>query len=489
MLDEHRIFQIQSMHAVDDFERADSVKFEEYVRHCRRFTVDNTSNNVSSVNDTAETKTKRLISLIETFVEKHPKMVEGYITTVGTLDKNRLLTDLTDIITGYGVLKAAFEDPDIDEIQINGPSTIFVQHKGIPKPLLDDKGQPLKFFDNDEIHTLLNRLIEDGTGSLPQFTEGKAIMNTKTAKDGYRIAAVHHSANARAGGANNGPMTTAVIRKFKKVKLKMSDIEKSNTLTPKMGRFLRLVGRADISLFCVGKTGSGKTTLLNIIGEEIPLNKRILAVQNPTELTFFDFDEHGRNKRNAVHWEVKSGVQDADDPASATMAHLLEETLRFTPEVTIIGESRTPEEFGQIKASLETGQPVMGTFHAGSAAEAIGRMATAVGGDLESKILFSTTVDLIVAQNRFADGTRRIMEISEICGLNPDNSVKVNTLFKFELSGRTEINPRNGAPHAYGHFVQVGVPSEKLINKFYISSISKDEIAEFLTIDEPSEEV
>lgn len=489
MLTEHSIFGIQSMHNVDDFDRLDSVTFEEYVRHCRRFTIDNTVNNVASVNDNNETKTKRLISLIETFVEKHQKVVEGYITNIGTVDKGKLLSDLIDTITGYGVLKDAFEDPNIDEIQINDYKTIFVIDRGIPKPLLDKKGQPLQFFNNDEVHTLLNRLIEDGTGALPQFTEGKPIMNTKTAKDGFRVSAVHSAANARDGGIYNFPITTVVIRKFKKVKLQMADIEKSNTLTHKMGKFLRLVGRADISLFCVGKTGSGKTTLLNIIGEEIPITKRILTVQNPTELTFFDRDEHGRNRRNVVHWEAKSGLKNADEPTSPTMAHLLENTLRFTPEVTIIGESRTPEEFGQLKASLETGQPVMGTFHAGSAAEAIGRMATAVGGDLESKILFSTTVDLVVAQNRFADGTRRVMEISEICGLNPDNSVKVNTLFKFELTGRTDINPKNHQPHAYGRFVQVGVPSDKLINKFYMSSIGKDELAEFLQIGEPSEEV
>ena len=137
------------------------------------------------------------------------------------------------------------------------------------------------------------------------------------------------------------------------------------------------------------------------------------------------------------------------------------------------------------------GQPVMGTFHAADSQEAIGRMATEVGGDFfEAKTLFSTNVDIIISQFRYRDGTRRVLEISEILGVNEDGSIKVNTLFEFVETGRITKNPKNGLPHAIGYFKQVNPISEKLQKKFFRSSISKEDIQEFLEVDKtPSAEV
>ena len=493
MLSEHSIYHIQTMNNVTDLHREDTISFEEYVSQCRQFIVNNMSlDSVKSSSDDPQTKYKRLIALIESFVHKHEMAVEGYITQVGTIDKQKLLNDVVDVVTGLGILKEAFENPDVDEIQINDYKTIFVVEKGVTKPLVDAKGQPLTFFNNDEVHTLFNKLVDDGTGSVPQFTEGYPIQNTRTAHEGFRVSAVHYAANARDGDLQNAPITSMVIRKFRKVKLTMQELVDGHTLTPKMARFLELLGRADITMFCVGKTGSGKTTLLNIIGDTIPMNKRILLVQNPTEITFFKRDMYGRNKRNAVHWEVRDTSEKEQGAVySATMENLMSNTLRFTPEITIIGEARTHGEFEQIKRSIQMGQPVMGTFHAADSEEAIGRMATEVGGDMaEAKALFANNVDIIVSQFRFIDGTRRVLEISEIEGVNPDGTVKVNTLFTFEQNGKITKNAKNALPHALGVFKQVGGISEELQKKFFRSSISKEEIQEFIDVDPtPSEEV
>lgn len=493
MLNEHAVYRIQSMNNISDLSRLDVIKFEEYVKQCRLFVVNNqTIEGITNNNDDASTKHKRLVSLIEMFVNKHELPVEGYVSDNGLIDKQRLLDDVVDQVTGLGILKKAFEDPDIDEIQINDFKTVFVVDRGVTKHLCDERGQPLQFFNNEEIHTLFLKLVDDGTGQMPQFTDGMPIVNTKTAKEQYRVSAVHYSANARDSDLDNLPITTVVIRKFRKVKLTMNDLVKTDTLTDKMARFLQLLGRADITLFCVGKTGSGKTTLLNIVGSTIPKNKRILLVQNPTEITFFERDNYGRNVRNAVHWEVRDvATKEKDAIYTPTMENLMSNTLRFTPEVTIIGEARTKGEFEQIKRSIQMGQPVMGTFHAADSQEAIGRMATEVGGDFfEAKTLFSNSVDIIVSQFRFLDGTRRVLEISEIEGMNPDGSIKVNTLFEFVQTGRISKNPRNGLPHAIGYFRQVNPISEAMQKKFYRSSISKEEIQEFIDIDNtPSAEV
>lgn len=493
MLNEHSIYSIQSMNNVTDLSREDSISFEEYVSQCRTFVVNNMSiEGISNMTDDPKTRHKRLISLIESFVNKHELNVDGYLTQVGTIDKQKLLDDVVDTVTGLGILKDAFENPDIDEIQINDYKTIFVVDKGVTKHLCDSKGQPLSFFNNDEVHTLFNKLVDDGTGSIPQFTDGYPIVNTKTARDQYRVSAVHYAANARDPDLGNKPITSMVIRKFRKVKLTMKDLIATDTLTDKMARFLELLGRADITMFCVGKTGSGKTTLLNIIGSTIPKNKRILLVQNPTEITFFERDSYNRNIRNAVHWEVRdSSSKDKDAIYTATMENLMSNTLRFTPEMTIIGEARTRGEFEQIKRSIQMGQPVMGTFHAFDTEEAIGRMATEVGGDImEAKNLFANSVDIIVSQFRFLDGTRRVLEISEVLGLNEDGSVNVNKLFEFEQTGKITKNPKNALDHAVGQFRQINGISESLQKKFFRSSISKAEIQEFIDVDPtPSKEV
>src|SRR5690606_2645058 len=144
----------------------------------------------------------------------------------------------------------------------------------------------------------------------------------------------------------NFPITTVVTRKFKETKLEIHDLIKYGACTPKMGRLLMLLGRAELKLFCVGPTGSGKTTLLNIISSTTTMDKRILLVQHPTKISFHGHDENGRNVRNVVHWE---------DIPKAPMPKLISQTLRFTPEVVIIGEKREGNEFMQKYRMLNTG--------------------------------------------------------------------------------------------------------------------------------------
>lgn len=488
MLNEHSIYGIQTLNNVSEgISRHETISLEEYVAQCRMYVVDNMSGDNVSPDWDSTKRHNYLISVIENFVRSVDIPVDGFITKIGSVDTNRLLDRVVDEITGLGILKDAFENPDIDEIQINDYRSIFVVENGVTKPLVGKNGEILRFLDNEAVHTLYHRLITDGTGSskVPQFTEGAPIVNAKTAKDQYRISAVHYSANARDVAPYQFPITSLVIRKFKKVKLTMDNLVGGKTLTAKMARFVSLLGRSDITLFCVGKTGSGKTTLLNIIGGTIPLTKRILLVQNPTEMTFFERDASGRNKRNAVHWEVRdTGNVDSNDITSATMENLLSNTLRFTPEVTIIGEARTHGEFEQIKRSIQMGQPVMGTFHAADSVDAIGRMATEAGGDLkETKKLFARATDIIISQYRYLDGSRRILEITEIIDVDDNGDVITNKLFEFVETGEITTNPVNALPHVQGYFRQVNPISENLARKFYRSSISREELEEFLNVD------
>ena len=172
----------------------------------------------------------------------------------------------------------------------------------------------------------------------------------------------------------------------------------------------------------IGTTGSGKTTLLRIIASTVPKNKRMILIQNPTEISFFEKDAYGRNTRNVVHWEV---VQSADDSknTSASMANLISNSLRATPEVVLIGEAREPEEFQQIQRAMRTGHKTLGTFHAEDAKDAIGRFASEISGGnsyIESVRMVADSIDIIISQFKFENGERKVMEISEVLGTDKD---------------------------------------------------------------------
>lgn len=481
MINLKEIYKIQSEYGVADESFKDSeISFEDYLAQCRMFISKNLPEEYTKGNWDTEKKINTLINLTSLFVEKHKVNVKGYTSSEGILDTQLLLEDLCDSVTGEAIVKEALADPEIDEIQINDKNTIFVIRNGIPEYYTDSKGRVMQFSSNDEIHTLLNKLIDDGTGNLPQFTDGVPLLNAKTAKHQYRINAVHHVANTMDKPPYNYPITTVVIRKFKESHLGINDLVRGGACTEQMGRLLMLLGRAELKLFCVGPTGSGKTTLLRIIASTVPKSKRMILIQNPTEISFFDKDAYGRNTRNVVHWEV---VQSADDEknTSASMSNLISNALRATPEVILIGEAREPDEFEQIQRAMRTGHKTLGTFHAEDAKDAISRFASEISHGnsyFESVRMVADSIDIIISQFKFENGERKIMEISEIMGTDKDGEPIVRTLFKYNFTGRM-AKDENGRIKVLGEFKQENFMSEKLKNSLYKVGISYEQIAEF----------
>lgn len=480
MLTLKNIYKLQSdFNVVDGNFKDAEVSFSDYMAQCRVFLRNNLPEEYYRGGWDSDKKQSLLLNLASQYLDLHKVKVSGYISSDGVINAELLLKDVTDAVTGENILKDALTDPEVDEIQINDKNTIYVQKHGRLERYVDRNGRIMQFDSNEEIHIVLNKLIDDGTGQKPQFTEGNPILNAKTAKDQFRIAAVHYAANTQDKPPNNFPITTVVIRKFKETKLEIADLIKYGAVTEKMGRFLMLLGRAELKLFCVGPTGSGKTTLLNIISSTTPLDKRILLVQNPTEISFQERDEYGRNLRNVVHWEVIPKAQ---------MPDLISQTLRFTPEVVIIGEMREGNEFMQAYRMMNTGHKVNGTYHAEDAEDAIKRYATEISTTgqgfsyMEALRIISGTIDVVISQYKFPDGRRRVMDISEIQGLDEYGNVKTNSLFEFELTGEVVIN-EFGLPDVKGKFAQHNGISKELAKTFYKAGISKETLKEFMDID------
>lgn len=475
------LYKIQSEYGVADASFKDSeISFEDYLAQCRVFISKNLPEEYTKGNWDTQKKTDTLISITSLFVDKHKVNVKGYVSQEGILDTQLLLEDLCDSVTGEAIIKDALADPEVDEIQINDKNTIFVIRQGIPEYYTDTKGRVMQFSNNDEIHTLLNKLIDDGTGNLPQFTDGVPLLNAKTAKHQYRINAVHHVANTMDKPPFNYPITTVVIRKFKESHLEINDLVRGGACTEQMGRLLMLLGRAELKLFCVGPTGSGKTTLLRIIASTVPKNKRMILIQNPTEISFFEKDAYGRNTRNVVHWEVVQSA-DEDKNTSASMENLISNSLRATPEVVLIGEAREPGEFQQIQRAMRTGHKTLGTFHAEDARDAIGRFASEIGGGnnyFECVRMVADSIDIIISQFKFENGERKVMEISEILGTDKDGEPIVHTLFKYNFTGKM-AKDANGRVKVLGEFKQENYMSDKLKNSLFKVGIPYEQIAEF----------
>ena len=435
MLDLTVLYKLQEAGASAGTIRAREVTFVDYLHECRSSITANLPEAYSDGTWDADKKEKEMNRLITDFVTLHKNVaVVGYVREDGTLNQNHLVEQLKNEIAGEGVIKQALEDPEVDEIQINDYKTIYVVKKGVCQPYVDNEGRKIKFDGNNEIHMLITKLIDDGTGTMPQFTDGAPLLNAKTAKKQYRLNAVHKVANARDKIPNDFEVTTVVIRKFKETKLTFDDMVRGGSITPKISRLLKLIGRIRANTFFIGPTGSGKTTLLTAVCNSIPLSKRIVAIQNPTEVTFFDRDADGVNKRNALHWEAQDGLDDSKKNVN-TMANLISNALRVTPDVIVIGEARTPDEFAQIHRAAQTGHRIIGTYHSEDSAGAISRGATELGTAMgtsgtESTKLWAACVDIIIVQYKYDDGDRKILEITECLGTDEQGKPILSQLFK-----------------------------------------------------------
>lgn len=440
--------------------REDLVKREDYVEQCRQYITANLPKEYNDGTWDAHKKSIELDNTIANFVQRHAVKVEGFVSPDGEPNIPALLEYVIDSVKGYGILREALEDDDVDEIQINDYKTIYVVRKGVTMPYQTKDGKFPVFTKDSEITIMLNKLINDG--SVPQFTDGAPLLNAKTAEKGYRVNAVHNMANAKDKEPYDFPITTVVIRKFKETKLNFNDMVRGGSVTAKMARLLSLIGRIDLNTFFIGPTASGKTTLLTAVAQNIPIAKRLCLVQNPTEITFFERDEEGKNRRNVLHWEANDAA-DATRKNTNTMGNLISNALRVTPDVLILGEARAPDEFAQLQRAMQTGHRVIGTYHAKDAADAIERgaseLSAGAGIELaEAKRQWARSVDIIIAQHKFPDGSRKVMEITEVEGCDSDGNLVLRPIFKYKL---LNAYVENGVSHVRGEFEMTNPISEK----------------------------
>lgn len=491
MLGLTNIFKAQSKFGISStVSNNEKVSYSVYLAGCRRMLTDKTPKDYYSwdrrrQNDYTD-------NLIISYVRNNVKDVEGFLDENGDIQSDLLIDILRTDIVDFGILRRALEDDDIQEIQINDYKTLWVVKGGKSELYVDDTGKPYQFISDDELHSTIDRMIYNPNGNIPRMTYTNPLLNTRTAQKGYRLSAVNSSAitpDSKVGF--DFPVTSVTIRKYAPSMLTFDDFEEFGSSANEMSNFLRLCGRADIRLICVGPTSSGKTTLLNAIVWEIPRDDRLILIQNPTEIMIYErSEETGANMRNALHWEaVDIDTRLKDDPTTPSMSNMIAHTLRNTPDVIIPGEVRTPAEFFQMNRALKTGHRVLSTLHAYDGSDAVSRIATelaTLGGNVNDYALsIASSLDIAVSQRKLADGSRRIMSIEEYTGkILEDGTAETRVLFRYRLTGKVDKDEFGKLKHIHGYFEQVNPISDSLIQKFFSAGISIDELSDFINVPE-----
>jgi pilus assembly protein CpaF len=244
--------------------------------------------------------------------------------------------------------------------------------------------------------------------------------------------------------ALKGPALT--IRKFKRDLLAAGDLVELGAMTERMAGFLESCVRARRNLVVSGGTGSGKTTLLNVLSSYIPEGERIVTIEDAAEL-----------RLSQDHWvQLESRPPNIEGKGAVTIRDLVRNALRMRPDRIVVGECRGGEALDMLQAMNTGHDGSLTTLHANSPRDALARLETLVlmsGMQLPVRAIreqVASAVNLIVQQQRYADGTRRISAISEVCGIEGD-AIAVQDVFQFAQEGF------DAEGRVVGRFVPTGV--------------------------------
>src|SRR5512138_2470451 len=332
--------------------------------------------------------------------------------------RQQIFHDILDELTGYGPIQPLLDDPDISEVMVNGPKKVFIEKSGrLTK-------SPITFDDDSHVLRIIDRII------LPLGRRVDADSPTVDARlpDGSRVNAVIRPVSI------DGPSIT--IRKFKKDKLTVQQLVDFGSLTQPMAEFIRACVLAHLNIVISGGTGSGKTTLLNVLSSYIPEEERIVTIEDAAELQL--------QQDHVLRMETK--VANVDGKGSVTIRDLVRNALRMRPDRIIVGECRGGEALDMLQAMNTGHDGSLTTGHANAPRDMLFRIETMVlmtGFDLPLRAIreqIATALQLIVHQERFKDGTRKITNITEIAGIG-ENQVLTQELFQRSVSGKASGSP------------------------------------------------
>lgn len=340
------------------------------------------------------------------------RLVEERGEGIPKATQRALIQEILDEAAGLGPLEKLLKDDSISEIMVNGPYSIYVERKG--RLELTD----IKLRDDKHVLDLITRIVS----TIGRRCDESSPMVDARLKDGSRVNAIIPPL------ALSGP--TITIRKFSRVPLQAENLIEFGSASYGMLGFLDACVKAKANVVVCGGTGSGKTTLLNILSGFIPEDERIVTIEDSAELQL--------SQRHTI--TLESRPANAEGSGQITIRDLVRNSLRMRPDRIIVGECRSGETLDMLQA-LNTGHDgSMTTAHANSSRDLIARLETMVlmaGMELPIRAIreqIASAIDIVVNQSRLKDGSRKIVEISEVIGMEGD-VVTLQTIYQYVVDG------------------------------------------------------
>jgi pilus assembly protein CpaF len=335
---------------------------------------------------------------------------EGRLLT--DTDRARLVEEIKNELLGLGPLEPLLWDDDVSDILVNGPNQVYVERQG--KLYLTD----VRFNDDQHLMLIIDRIVSQ-VGR--RVDEASPMVDARLA-DGSRINAIIPPL------ALDGPSLS--IRRFGKRRYTVDDLIDKETVTPDMVEFMQAIVKARLNVLVCGGTGSGKTTMLNCMSSFIPADERIVTIEDSAELLL--------QQPHVVRLETRP--PNVEGKGEVTQRELVKNCLRMRPDRIIVGEVRGGEVFDMLQAMSTGHDGSIATVHANTPRDAIQRLEMMMllsGASIPQRAMrqqIASALNLVLHVSRLADGSRKVMKISEITGMEGD-MVMMQDLFEFKRTG------------------------------------------------------
>lgn len=354
---------------------------------------------------------------------------------VSRAEQSEMLEQIAADIMGFGPLDPLLRDETITEVMVNGPEQVFVERNGTLQET------ELRFTDPSDVMRIIERIVTP----LGRRVDESSPMVDARLPDGSRVNVIIPPLSLV------GPCIS--IRKFGKKALTPTDLIRAGAMTQEMTEFLRMCVRAELNIVVSGGTSTGKTTYLNMLSSFIPDKDRIITIEDAAELRL--------QQRHVIRLEARPA--NVEGQGHVSIRQLVINALRMRPDRIVVGEVRGGEALDMLQAMNTGHEGSLTTVHSNSARDTLARVETMVlmaGMDLPLRAIreqIAAAFDLVVHLERLADGSRRVVQVTEVQGMEGDIIV-MQDVFRYVQTGF-----ENGK--VQGHFTATGV-RPKFMEKF-----------------------
>jgi Flp pilus assembly CpaF family ATPase len=358
----------------------------------------------------------------------------------------RIVKEIADEALGLGPLEELLVDPEVTDILVNNKDQIYVERRG--KLELTTK----KFLSNDQVRAVIERIV----APLGRRIDESTPMVDARLPDGSRVNAIIPPLSLK------GPSLS--IRKFAQIRYTQDDLVRFSSLTPEMAQFIRGCVLARKNILISGGTGSGKTTMLNIVSAFIPEGERIVTIEDAAELRLAQ-----------EHWvSLESRPTNVEGKGQITIRDLFRNALRMRPDRIVIGECRGAETLDMLQAMNTGHDGSLSTVHASSPKDVISRLDSMVlmsGVELPIhaiREMVASAIHVVLHTSRMSDGSRKVVSIAELSGMEGEIDIRLKELFVFRQTGVAD----DGS--VQGYFTATGeLPS--FLNELKVKGLAVEE--------------